>query len=60
MLIVYTNVLVNSTVRVIADFAMSYSVINPRGYWFSGTLSALASNGSTLYNVIGVKKHYAS
>ena len=36
------------------------SVINPYGYWTSGTLSALASNGNTLYNVMGVKRHYAS
>ena len=34
---------------------MCYSVINPCGYWTSGTLSALASNGNTLYNVMGVK-----
>ena len=40
ILIVYTNVLV--------------TVINPCGYWASGTSSALASNGNTLYNVIGV------
>ena len=33
------------------------SVINPYGYWTSGTLSALASNGNTLYNVMGVKRH---
>ena len=38
---------------------MCYSVINPcaRGYWTSGTLSVLASNGNTLYNVMGVKRH---
>ena len=36
------------------------SVINPYGYWTSGTLSALASNGNTLYSVMGVKRHYAS
>ena len=36
---------------------MCYSVINPCGYWTSGTLSALASNGNTLYNVMGVKRH---
>ena len=34
-----------------------YSVINPCGYWTSGTLSAFASNENTLYNVTGVKKH---
>ena len=34
--------------------------LNPCGYWTSGTLSALASNGNTLYNVMGVKRHYAS
>ena len=36
---------------------MCYSVINPCGYWTSGTLSAHASNGNTLYNVMGVKRH---
>ena len=36
---------------------MCYSVINPCGYWTSGTLSALASNGNTLYGVMGVKRH---
>ena len=36
---------------------MCYSVINPCGYWTSGTLSDLASNGNTLYNVMGVKRH---
>ena len=36
---------------------MSFSVINPCGYWTSGTLSALTSNGNTLYNVMGVKRH---
>ena len=35
---------------------MCYSIINPCGYWTSGTLSALASNGNTLYNVMGVKR----
>ena len=40
----------------IAVYAMCYSVINPCGYWTSGTLSALASNGNTLYNVMGVKR----
>ena len=33
------------------------SVISPCRYWTSGTLSALASNGNTLYNVMGVKRH---
>ena len=41
----------------IAVYAMCYSVINPCGYWTSGTLSALASNGNTLYSVMGVKRH---
>ena len=36
---------------------MCYSVINLCGYWTSGTSSALASNGNTLYNVMGVKRH---
>ena len=36
---------------------MCYSVINPCGYWTSGTLSALVSNRNTLYNVFGVKRH---
>ena len=36
---------------------MCYSIINPCGHWTSGTLSALASNGNTLYNVMGVKRH---
>ena len=36
---------------------MCYSVINPCGYWTSGTLSALTSNGNTLYNVMGVKRY---
>ena len=40
--------------------AMSYSVINPCGYWTSGTLSALVSNRNTLYNVMDVKTYYAS
>ena len=38
-------------------YAIFYSVINPCGYWTSGTSSAIASNGNTLYNVIGVKRH---
>ena len=41
----------------IAIYAMCYSVINPCGYWTSGTLSALVSNRNTLYNVMGVKRH---
>ena len=57
MLIVYTNVLVNSAVIYIAVYAMCYSVINLCGYWTSGTLSAIASSGNTLYNVMGVKRH---
>ena len=36
---------------------MLYSVINQCGYWTSKTLSAVASNGNTLYNVMGVKRH---
>ena len=36
---------------------MCYSVINPCGYWTSGTLSALTSNGNTLYNVMGPKRY---
>ena len=36
---------------------MCYSVINPCGYWTSGTLSAHPSNGNTLYDVVGVKRH---
>ena len=43
----------------IAVYALCYSVINPCGYWTSGTLSALASTENTLYNVIGMKRHYA-
>ena len=39
----------------IAVYAMCYSVINPCGHRTSGTLSAHASNGNTLYNVMGVK-----
>ena len=41
----------------IAAYAMCYSVINPCGYWTSGTLSTLVSNRNTLYNVMGVKRH---
>ena len=41
----------------IGVYAICCSVINPCGYWASGTLSALACNGNTLYNVIGVKRH---
>ena len=36
---------------------MCYCVINPCKYWISGTLSAPAGNGNTLYNVMGVKRH---
>ena len=36
---------------------MCYSVIYPFGHRTSGTLSALVSNGNTLYNVMGVKRH---
>ena len=32
-------------------------VVNPCGYWTSGTLSALVRNRNTLYNVMGVKRH---
>ena len=41
----------------IANYARYYSDINPCGYWTSGTLSALASTGNTLYNVMSVKRH---
>ena len=41
----------------IAVYAMCYSVINSLRCWTSGTLSALASNRNTLYNVMGVKRH---
>ena len=41
----------------VAVDAMCYFVINPCGYWTSGTLSALVSNRNTLYNVMGVKRH---
>ena len=46
-----------SCTSTIAVYAMCYSVINPCGYWTSGTLSALVSNRNTLYNVMGVKRH---
>ena len=36
---------------------MCYFVINPYGYWTSGTFSALVSNRNTLYNVMSVKRH---
>ena len=36
---------------------MCYSVINPCGYWTSATLSVLVSDGNTVYNVMGVKRH---
>ena len=42
----------------IAVYTMCYSVINPCVYWTSGTLSALTSNGNTLYNVKGPEKVY--
>ena len=38
-------------------YSMCYFVINPCGYWTSGTLSALFSNRNTPYNVMGVKRH---
>ena len=41
----------------VAVDAMCYSVINPCGYWTSGTLSALISNRNSLYNVMGAKRH---
>ena len=41
----------------IAVYAVCYSVINPSGYKTLGTLSSLASNRNTLYNVMGVKRH---
>ena len=41
----------------IAVYAICYSVMNPFGHWNSGTLSAFASNGNSLYNVMGVKRH---
>ena len=56
MLIVYTNVLCKQCCA-IAIYARCYSSFNPCGYWTSGTLSALASTGNTLYNVMGVKTH---
>ena len=36
---------------------MCYSLINPCEYWTSATLSVLVSNGNTVYNVMGVKRH---
>ena len=36
----------------IAVYAMCYSVINPCGYWTSGTLSALGSNENTLIKLL--------
>ena len=36
---------------------MCYSVINPCGYWTSGSLSALVTNRNTHYYVMGVKRH---
>ena len=41
----------------IGVYAICCSVFNLCGYWLSGTSSALASNGNTLYNVIGLKRH---
>ena len=41
----------------VAVYALCYSIINPCGYWTSGILSALASNGNALYNVMGLKRH---
>ena len=41
----------------IAVYALCYFVINLCGYWTSRTLSAIASNGNTLYNVMVVKRH---
>ena len=41
----------------IAVYTMCYSVIDPCGYWTSGTLSALVSNRNTLYNVMDAKRH---
>ena len=43
----------------IAVYAMCYSIINLCGYWTSGTLSALASNRNTLYNVMARTKRAA-
>ena len=41
----------------VAVYAVCYSVINPCGYWTSGTLYALVSNRNTLYNLMGMKRH---
>ena len=41
----------------VAVYAMCYSVINPCGYWTSGTLSALVNIRIKLYNVMGLKRH---
>ena len=46
--------------RAVAVYAVCYCVINPCGYWTSGTFSALVSYRNTLYNVMGMKRHYAS
>ena len=35
----------------IAVYARCYSFFNPCGYWTSGTLSALASSGNTVYKL---------
>ena len=64
--IVAYQMLINSYQRsckrccAIAVYAVCCSVINPCGYWTSGTLSVLVSNGNTLYNVMGVKRHIMS
>ena len=46
--------------RGVAVYAVCYCVINPCGYWTSRTFSALVSYRNTLYNVRGMKRHYAS
>ena len=58
MFIVYTNVLVNSAVLYSSLCNVLQPVINPCGYWTSGTLSALAffCNGNTLYKLWWVWK----
>ena len=52
------NIVVCKQCCAIAVYAMCYHVINPCGYWTSGTLSALVSNRNTLYNVMDVKRQY--
>ena len=56
MLIVYTNVLVNSAVlQELKQFVTPLLIhVDTRA---SGTSSAIASNRNTLYNVIAVKRH---